>query len=181
MALDLRLEYVGNGTFRPASKLDFDAIAAELEQGEMVRCKVTRMRSVRQNAFFHALIQAAFENQRGGPKVETWEHMKGWLLIEAGHFDEARFSIGSISPAVAALVGGGFAKEMRKRWSYMGTGVDTKRSEIYMRFPRSVSFAKCEAEQMKQVVDRVTAIICTEVVPGMDPETIMNMAKARTA
>jgi hypothetical protein len=147
----------------------------------LIRVKLTRMRSVRQNAFFHALIQAAFENQRGGPKVDTWEHLKGWLLVEAGHFDEARFSIGSIHPSVAALVGGGFAKEMRKRWSYMATGVDTKRNEIYMRFPQSVSFKSCDAERMKQVVDRVTAIICTEVVPGMDPETIMKMSTARAA
>lgn len=181
MTLDLRLEYLGGGHYRTLGKLDFDLSEAQLEHGERVRVRVTKLRSLRQNAYFHALIDAAFENQRGGPKLESPAHLKSWLLIEAGHCDLVSFSIGKTPPLMAALVCGGFAKVVRQRFDYVGTHVDTKRNEIVMKFAKSVSFAKCDAEAMAGVVDKVVSIICTEIVPGCDPEALLNMAKERAA
>jgi hypothetical protein len=51
--------------------------------------------------------------------------------------------------------------------------------KIYMKVAKSVSFAKANSKDMKQVVDRVVKIICTEIVPGMDPATIISVAKGR--
>jgi hypothetical protein len=177
--LDLRLEYIGNGQFRAATGLDYRLCLDKFQQGDKLKAKVTQPRSVRQNALFHALIQAAYENQRGGPRLDSWEKLKAYLLIEAGHTEERRFSIGSISPALAALVCGGFAQVIRQRHEYMAAGIDTQRNEVVMRFAKSVSFAKCDSPTMGAITDKVVAHICTDIVPGMDPASIMNMARER--
>jgi hypothetical protein len=179
MAVELMLRHEGGGLFRVASRLDYETAVTALETNEMLRAVFTRRRSVRQNNLLHALIQAAFENQRGGPKLDTWEKLKAYLLIEAGHSEERRFSIGNVHPAQAALVCGGFAAVIRDRHEYMAAGIDQQRREVVMRFAKSVSFSKATSDEMKPVMDHVVATICTEIVPGMDPATILNMAKTR--
>jgi hypothetical protein len=179
MSVDLRLVHTGGGNFRPRTKLDFELCLSTFDDGEMVRAKVSKARSVRQNGYFHALIQAAFENQRGGPQVETWEHLKSWLLIEAGHCDEVRINVGSMSEADAKTVAGGMARELKRRFDTVGVSYDRSSKEVVMRFARSVAFRAVDREKMGEIVDRVVAVICTVVVPGVDPETIMNQAKAR--
>lgn len=179
--MELRLEYVGGGRFQSLTKLDFDLCTQDLAQGDRVKARITKPRSVRQNNLLHALIQAAHENQRGGPKFETWEHLKAWLLIEAGHCEEIRYSIGRIDPKLAMLVAGGMVAAIRQRFEFMAAGIDRGRNEVVMRFAKSVSFRQCDSETMAGIMDRVVAHICTDIVPGMDPESILNMAKARAA
>ncbi len=83
--LDLRLRYQGNGTFHTASKLDLDLAEEKVEKHALLRAKVSHPRSLRQNAYFHALIEAAYDNPQAGPQVSDWRHLKAWLLIQAGH------------------------------------------------------------------------------------------------
>lgn len=176
--LDLRLEYAGGGQFRCGSKMDFDLCNAALVAGERVRAKVSKVRSVRQNDFFHALIQAAHENQRGGPDCPTWLHLKSWLLIEVGHCDEVRIATpGMTETAVRALVPG-IVAALKQRVDNIGVFYDRRGAALIMRFAKSVSFRAVTSDDMKEIVDKVTAIICTTIVPGLDPETIFNMAKA---
>lgn len=169
--LDLRLEHVGGGQFRTRFKLDFDLCAAELEPGEHVRAKVTKQRSVRQNDYFHALIEAAFENQRGGPVLPSWRHLKGWLLIQVGHCDVKQFSARSMTPDVAAY--------LRKQFDTVDFSTDGQ--SIFMKTARSVSFKACDAEAMGKAVDDVVALICTDIVPGCSPDEILKMAKEKAA
>lgn len=167
--IDLRLTYEGQGIFRTAFKLDFELASSEFNQGDRVRAQVTKPRSVRQNAYFHALVQKAHENQRGGPHFETWEHMKAWLLIRCGWCEEKRFAPHSMTPEVAAW--------LRQQFEFLAFSVDTHTSEIIVRTAKSISFKACPADKMGEIMDKSLAIICTEIVPGVDPETIFNMAK----
>jgi hypothetical protein len=171
--IELRLTYEGNGAFRVATKLDFDLASQEFDQGDRVRAQITKPRSIRQNAYFHALVQAAFDNQRGGPQVETWEHLKSWLLIHAGWCEEYRFKRGSLSKEVAEV--------LRRKFDFVDFTVVERTGEIIMRFAKSISFKACPPEKMSEIMDKAVAIICTEIVPGMDPETIFNMARGKAA
>ena len=169
--LDLRLEHIGGGQFRPRSKLDYELCCKELEPGEHVRAKITHQRSVRQNDYFHALIEAAWESQRGGPQLPTWRHLKSWLLIQAGHCDVKQFALNAMTAEVAA--------HLRRTFDTLEFTTDGK--SIFMKVARSVSFKATNSAEMKEIVDKVVAIICTEIVPGMDPDTIMNQARERAA
>lgn len=169
--LDLRLEYVGGGQFRTRSKLDYELCCSELENGEHVRAKVTHQRSVRQNDYFHGLIEAAWENQRGGPQLPSWRHLKSWLLIQVGHCDVRQFSARAMTPDVAAY--------LRQQFDTVDFTTDGK--SIFMKTAKSVSFKATSGDEMSEIVDKVVAIICTEIVPGVDPETIMSMARERAA
>lgn len=172
--IDLRLTYEGNGVFRAIGKLDHELCANELEQGERVRAKVTRQRSVRQNDFFHALIEAAFENQRGGPSLPSWRHLKSWLLIQADHCTVKRFRADAMTPQVAAY--------LRTLFDTVDFTADDE--WIYFKVAKTVAFqgpTAPDSEEMGRIVDKVVAIICTEIVPGLKPEEILELAKEKAA
>lgn len=180
MAVDLRLTYVGGGRLQARGKLDLELLEREFEAGEVLRVKAGKMRSVKQNDFFHALIQAAFANQNGGPSMANWEQLKAWLLIEAGHCDEHRIDVRGMSAAQAGIVAGGMAKVLRTKIETCQVTYDRGTHEVIMRFAKSVSFRAADRETMGEIVDRVVAIICTTIMPGSDPATILNQAKAKT-
>lgn len=169
--LDLRLEHIGDGQFRPRTRLDYELCCEQLERGEHVRAKVTRKRSVQQNEFFHALIEAAYENQRGGPQLPTWRHLKSWLLIQAGHCEVKRFDAGAMRPEVAAW--------LRRTFDTLDFTTDGR--SIFVKTAKSVSFKSADAETMRGVVDRVVEIICMEIVPGAKPDEIISEARERAA
>lgn len=167
MALDLQLEYLGGGGFRTRSKLDFELASKEFEQGERVRAKVTRQRSVRQNAYFHALIETAYDNQSAGPLLPTWRHLKSWLLIQVGHCDVKAFSPESMKPEVAAY--------LRSMFETVDFTTDGK--SIFMKTARSVNFTNgANAEEMKAIVDQVIEVIVTSICPGMDANQLRSVA-----
>jgi len=169
--LDLRLRYQGGGRFQAATKLDFDLAEAQVEREVLLRAKISHPRSLRQNAYFHALIEAAYDNQRGGPKVADWRHLKAWLLIQIGHCEEHRFKRGALTPEVAKL--------LRQKVDTVETNVNKRTGEIVLRFAKPTR--DLSSEEMSELVDKVVALICTKIVPGMDPESILNMAKSKAA
>jgi len=169
--LDLRLKYLGGGKFQTAGSLDFDLCGKELDEGETVRARVTHQRSVKQNAFFHALIAAAWENQRGGPQFPSWEHLKGWLLIKVGHCDVKQFAANAMTAEVARHI----------RLTNPMADFTTDGESIFMKTAKSVSFKSTSAEEMAPVVDAVVALICSEIVPGVTPAQLLGMAKDRAA
>lgn len=172
--LDLRLRFDRSlGAFRPAGKLDYELANGEYEDGELVRAKTSHARSVRQNDYFHALVEAAYDNQRGGPQLPSWRHLKSWLLIQAGHCDVKKFEPRSLTPAVAAYL----------RQQFDTVDFTTDGDAIYMKTARSVRFGRGgpSHDEMSAIVDRVVALICTDIVPGCSPDEMMSAARARAA
>lgn len=162
MALDLQLEYIGGGGFRTRSRLDFELAEKTFGAGERVRAKVTHQRSVTQNAFFHAVIQSAFDNQRAGPFLPSWKHLKSWLLIKVGHCDVKQFSPEAMKPEVAAYLRGIFDT----------VDFTTDGKSIWMKTAKSVSFKELGSDGMKRIVDEVIEVICTDICPGIDPDEL---------
>lgn len=177
--LDLRLTYDRRaGVFRPGSSLDLRLAADKFSDGEQVRAKLSKRRSCRQNRYFHALVAAAYENQRGGPVLPSADHLRAWLLIQVGHCEEVRVPLGDMPERDVVRVVAPIAAALRQRFETVETTYSRSRSEIVMRFAKSVQFDKAEAERMNVIVDRVTAMICTVICPGLDPQAIFDHAKA---
>jgi len=54
--------------------------------------------------------------------------------------------------------------------------IDTRRGVRLV--PRSISFASMSEQQFKRVSDRWLFLISTEVIPGVDPESLLHEAEA---
>jgi hypothetical protein len=165
--MELQLKHLGEGRFQTASRLDFELSSKTFDQGEMVKAVVTKRRSVKQNNFFHALVEAAWDNQRGGPMLPTWRHLKSWLLINVGHCTVKEFSAKAMTPDVAAFF----------RTNFDTVDFSTNGRTIFVKIAKSVSFTKAEAEIMRKVTDDVVALICSDIVPGITADDLLTMAK----
>jgi hypothetical protein len=175
--LDLRLRYEGGGRYQAAGRLDYDLSEGEFSSGDMVRAKVMRPRSVRSNNFFHAIIEAAYENHRGGPNLASWRHLKDWLLIQVGHCNERRTHVGNLSAREAKAAGMALATAVRMGEEFIAVAYDPKRGDFIAR--AAASTAKLGTEEMSDVTDKVLALIVTEIMPGSTPEEILNEARVR--
>jgi hypothetical protein len=175
--LALHLEYRGSGTFQVRSKRDLELAETNFVRGEPVQAKVTKRRSVRQNALFHALIQAAFDNQRGGPILPTWEHLRAHVLIQAGHCDEVRVNLKGLPiehvPAVVAPI----AAALRRQVDVVETSYDKRTHEMVLRLAKKWRFSATDRDTANAVFAKVLAYLADEIVPGVEPTTLLDMAK----
>jgi hypothetical protein len=178
VTIELHVWRHGDGALHAATPLD-DQIISKLPRGQRYVAKLMLPRSHRQNNLLHGIIQAAFANQRGGPQVESWEALKGWLLIQAGHCTETAIDLRGMRPSAAAAMAGAVAAALRERSTFAEVAISRERSALLIRTPKSVSFKKADSETMQPVVDRVLDIICTQVVPGTTPEQVMDMARRK--
>jgi len=179
MPIDLKLIYLGEGRFVTATASDLSTAVTGIKANEALRAKMTRRRSVQQNEFFHALIKAAFDNQRSGPQLPSWEHLKAWLLIRAG-CEEIRLPLVGMAETDVARFLGPMAAALRRRYPSVETAYDQRSHECVMRFARSVRFdpvTGASPDEMHKITHDVTALICTEIVPGCTPDEIFAMAK----
>lgn len=174
--IELKMLSKGDGSLVPASPLDRNIVLTRLEPGKAVKVAITKQRSVRQNNMFHALVQAAHDNQRAGPQCETWEHLKAWLLIRAGHCHEQRIPLGNMSAAAATQIMAPLASFTRRVTPVIEYVHDRKRNELVMRSAKSWKFSEADHERATEVLDRVIAIICADIVPGVDPMTLLDWA-----
>jgi hypothetical protein len=176
--LDQRLIYRGGGTYQTATRLDLELAEGAFKAGEECAGKITHKRSLRQNNTFHVMIQFAHDNQRAGPVLPSWEHLKKWLLIRAGHYSERRFDVGDLTEAQAVAVGKAMAQALRSRDDYVAIAYSPRTGEFIERTAKSVRFTALMSDDMKELFDQVAIIICQEIVPGTDPEELVEMAKA---
>lgn len=179
--LDLRLIFRRDGTFHPASRFDLERAHATYGDGEEVRAKTSHKRSVRQNDYFHAICEDAWLNQRTGPQLPNWRALKAWLLIRVGHCNERRVHVGKLTLKEAMAAGAALALALRINDEFVGVSYDKATGEFVMRAARSVSFNAVTSDEMGEIVDNVVAAICTEILPGTEPEEIRTQAKARAA
>lgn len=176
--LEQRLTYRGGGTYQTASRFDLELADRTFQAGEECAARITHKRSVRQNNTFHLMIQFAHDNQRAGPVLPTWEHLKKWLLIRAGHYDERRFDVGELNEKQAVAVGKMLAQVLRSRDDYVGVAYDRNTGEIIERTAKSVRFKATLSDDMRELFEQVAIIICQEIIPGTGPADLIEMAKA---
>ena len=162
------LTYDGKGIFSVVSKHGLEQVMETFKAGEVVNAELRRPRSVSQNNLFHALVEAAFDNQRTGPKFETWRHLKSWLLIRAGYCDEYHVEDDALSPAMANI--------FRQRFDFIEI-VRVRGDGIVVRFAQSMSFDAMEHEAATDALNKVIEIIADKIVPGVDREELMKMGR----
>jgi len=174
----------GGARFHAASKIDHHNLVTRFEAGSRVRAKLTAPRSLKQNNWFHAIVQVAYNNQRGGPEFADWKALRSYLLIQARWFDEwtapwvavggrKSYKMDIMRPVIAALAAG-----MRRRSDYTVVIADTKQELIVFRTARSFSFESCpDPEEATRIIDECVAVICSEILPGTTEEELRTMGK----
>lgn len=176
--IELRLRYEGGGRFQTMTRLDLELAAGTFDQGEECAGKITHKRSLRQNNLFHACCEHAHDNQRAGPVLPSWRHLKQWLLIRVEHCTERRTKVGNLSIAEAKAAGAALALCLRSRDDYVAVSYDPKTFEFVERTAKSVRFTATMSDEMGELFDKVVTVICTEIIPGMDPEAFVEHVKA---
>jgi len=187
MSVDLRLEYQGGGKFQTITKRDFETAEGEYAVGERVVSKTHRQRSVSQNNLFHALIEAAFDNQRAGPTFANWRQLKGWLLVEAEHSETDEVSLidpdrkRPLSLRHASFIVSGFATSIRRRLGveYVRITYRPNRAVALLTYPKSWKFHDTDGDTAGDVMNRVVEIITQVIMPGSTVEEIMDEARSR--
>ena len=153
--IELSLIYSGQGRFTCASRHDFELATAGLEQGQPIRAKITKPRSLSQHRWAFHMFQAAYDNQRAGPKLPSWEHLRKWLLIQAGHCEVTTLQPYAMDRQAMWL--------MRKKFAL---SFETDGNYIYVKEAKSISFKACDADEMTRVANAVVDVICEQIVPG---------------
>lgn len=173
MSVKIGVRYEGNGYFRAVSRYGHEEAEKKFKKGEALNAELRRPRSVGQNNLFHALCEAAFDNQRDGPDFATWRHLKSWLLIHAGECTEHRFKPGSLTKEVAAA--------LRQQFDTVDVVSDKKTGEIVLRFANSISFDQMDGERFTKAFDKCVEIVCQQIVPGVTAEELIEMTKKGAA
>jgi hypothetical protein len=128
------------------------------------------------------MCEHAFDNQRAGPELPTWRHLKDWLLIhpDVGHCQERRVKVGKLTPREAQAAGVALATALRTGEDFVGVGYDTKHGEFVVRTAKSVSFRAVTSDDMAAITDKVVGLICKEILPGTDPEDLFNATRSES-
>jgi hypothetical protein len=158
--LDLRLQYEGGGRFVCQTRHDLSAAEAEYAPGTAVRAQTSEPRSLQQNAYLHAIIGDAFDNQRAGPLLPTPEHLKAHVLIGVGHCDVLTFAPGTMTQEAA--------RQLRQRWDTAEFTLRRQSGHIFMKTAKQTR--GLSMDEMRDVIDRVIHFICEKIVPGTTPE-----------
>lgn len=180
--IEARLIYRGGGTYQTATRLDLELAERTFQVGEECAASVSHKRSVRQNNTFHMMIRYAHENQRKGNPLPSWEHLKKWLLIEVGHYAERRFQVGDLvgelTTRQATAVGKMLAQALRSRDDYVAIAYSPSTGDFIERTAKSVRFTAALSDEMTELFDKVAHLICQEIIPGTEPEDLVEAAKA---
>lgn len=133
----------------------------ELDEGELVKVRITKPRRAKHHRLFFAVIAAAFENwpELHDQQFENAEHLRAWLTVKAGFrdiFGERLRSDEADPKRMASFI----TKAMLKTRQAGGYGFVTEyNGSIVLLTPKSISWSKLSQEEFSPVADRVFQII----------------------
>lgn len=110
------------------------------------------------HALLFAVLNPAFHHwpEQEDFQPQDTEHLRSWLLVEAGHceVDDIKFAGGSKAQMVGALTA--FMNRQRgKTWIHYRQTADGIRALT----PKSIAFRKCSEDAFKKVLERAIEII----------------------
>jgi hypothetical protein len=155
--------------FRDADRVIWRDFLDHLRPGTCFKARLTLPRYLIDHKRFFGIVNKAFENNRSNIAFADPEHLRAWLLCEAGHC--ATFDV----PANGASVMGidGYADFMcRLMYQAAARGhafadADEARRAITVKMPHSVSWARLDQRAFAPVRDACYELIETRIVPGV--------------
>src|SRR5262245_27287776 len=154
-------------SLHPLGAEDLEAIE-EFPQRKPLRGKITQPRSVPHNGFFRAFVQEAFNAWPIGHRAKpaSWEQLRAWLLVEAGHCRRHEVHVGEASLHTIKTVVEALRKfhndEDRFFWFYI------KDETLHMVRPLTIRFAEVGEEDFRIISEKVFKIIYD--VTGLDAD-----------
>lgn len=168
----------GAAPYRDPDRLAWRDFLDSLPSGTCFKVKLTRPRYLADHKRFFGIIHKAFDNNRSNIPFSDAEHLRAWLLCEAGHC--ATFEV----PGNAASVLGmnGYADFMcRMMYQAAARGhafadADETRQAITIKMPHSVSWARLDQRSFAPVRDACYELIETRIVPGVSVADLFTSA-----
>ena len=168
--MEIGLKYQGGGKFICSNMNDAAYVERELNEGEYRKAKLTRSRSLPQHNLFWAVMDKAFQNQNVKPPLEPFtskERMRYYILVRAGHCKEMSFEAGAITKDVVDVLA-----EFHPDLFFFRIG-----NIIRAKKAKSISFGKCDQQEFVGIMINVLDVVCTEIVPGISVELLVNEVK----
>jgi len=128
------------------------------------RCHLTWGRSDEEHNLFFGVIGMAFDNWPEAHvfKPHSAEHLRGWLLIEAQHFDTLTLAHDT-TPSHAVAIGA-FFTEGKTHFDV----THDKFGRPIIRRPKTIKKGECKIREFRIVAAKVYDIIAVET--GLTPE-----------
>ncbi len=168
--MEIGLKYQGGGKFICSNMNDAAYVERELSEGEYRKAKLTRSRSLPQHNLFWAVMDKAFMNQNPKPPLQPFtskERMRYYILVKAGHCTEMFFDDGAITKEVVDALAT-FHPDLF--FFKLPHGIRCKKA-------KSISFGKCDQQDFVGIMINVLDVVCTEIVPGVSVELLVNEVK----
>ncbi len=168
----------GAAPYRDGDRLIWRDFLDHLQPGTCFKVTLTLPRYLIDHKRFFGIVNKAFENNRSNIPFADPEHLRAWLLCEAGHC--APFEV----PADAARVMGanGYA-DFLCRLMYQAAArkhafaeVDEARGVVTIKMPHSVSWARLDQRAFAPIRDACYEIIETRIVPGVKVQDLFSSA-----
>ena len=169
VALTFQRQAKGAKPFRDADRIIWRNFLEPLRPGACFKVEATLPRYLADHKRFFGIIHKAFENNRSNIPFKDAEHLRAWLLCEAGHC--ATFDV----PADAARVWGAheygdflcrLMHEAAVR-KHAFADFDEARGAVTIKMPHSVSWARLDQRGFAPVRNACYELIETRIVPGV--------------
>ena len=163
--IDIPLKLTKTGQLIALDQRDHDLLVQTFRPGQTVRAKLTGARSVPQHRMFFALFQKAFDNMKpvaSVPELRDAEHLRAWLLVEAGHCNIYTLDPEDVSKTFVDIL----KKEKGDVFFYK-----RRDGKIIVKFANSISFKSLpRSDEATTLFNECLEIICLKIVPGITPE-----------
>lgn len=129
-------------------------------------------RSVPQHRRLFGLVAAAFEQWPHDTefKPNDTEHLRAWLLVQAGHFDEDEIDPQGIPVNLAGpLLAAFMRRKGRYGWAFARGG------KLYVRTAKTIEFQSLPHKEACKLFDEVGFVV--EKIIGIKPDVLLKMRR----
>lgn len=151
----------------PADKKDLEQIL-NLEEGQIVKCKITKKRSSPHHRLFFAALQAAYDNwpEDKEEQFENKEEFRAWLLCKAGYHDQIKLELDH--PDYASKCAEMFAFFIKEAFGQRSIFFKSHKTFLVGFVPQSIAWDKMEQSEFTDLTQKVSDVLKAEIEMSLD-------------
>lgn len=151
----------------PADKKALEQIL-NLEEGQIVKCKITKKRSSPHHRLFFAALQAAYDNwpEDKEEQFENKEEFRAWLLCKAGYHDQIKLELDH--PDYASKCAEMFAFFIKEAFGQRSIFFKSHKTFLVGFVPQSIAWDKMEQSEFTDLTQKVSDVLKAEIEMSLD-------------
>ncbi len=134
-------------------------------KGQCEHCgqPIRSIRNLKRHKLFFAMLRPVYANwpEHHAFKPMTLEHLRAWLLVQAGWCDVTEMTIKMFSPEFVMRVLQFFMSDVERQTVFYETHGKVVRKYV----PKSISFKSCREVEFEEILQRV--IVIAEATTGI--------------